>query len=221
MSKRFLCVKCFYICRMDPKQIELLEQIGSVFMRYGIRSVNMDDIAREIKVSKKTLYKYFKDKNDIVIQVMSGQCEMEKVMVANSLDSAENAIDALMNLTSVVSQKLKEVHPSIHYDLEKYYPEAWALFTNHKECFIKDSIATNLARGVKERIYRDNLNSEIIARLYAAKIDMLFDPTIFPPDQFSFPEVYLELMRYHIRGVANQEGMSYLKERIKQKNLNL
>lgn len=205
---------------MDTKFLEILERAGAVFMRYGVRSVTMDDIAKELKISKKTLYKYVKDKSDLVTKIVFGQCEMEKIVLSNATDDAENAIDELMLMSSTIGQKLQQMNPSVLFDLEKYYPEAWAVFTEHKQGFILDSVRENLARGMKEGIYRDNLNAEIIAKLYIQKIDSIFDPAIFPVGKFNFYQIHLELMRYHIRGVANDKGMKYLAKKIAKDHSN-
>lgn len=205
---------------MDTKFIEILERAGAVFMRYGVRSVTMDDVARELKISKKTLYKYVKDKSDLVSKIMQGQCEMEKIVLSEAAATAENAIDELIIISSTLGQKLQQMNPSVLFDLEKYYPEAWEVFTDHKQHFILDSVRANLDRGIEEGIYRDNLNAEIISKLYIQKIDCIFDPAIFPLGKFTFYQIHLELMRYHIRGVANEKGMDYLAEKIKKDHSN-
>ncbi|MBL4703384.1 MAG: TetR/AcrR family transcriptional regulator, partial [Flavobacteriales bacterium] len=179
----------------------------------------MDDIAKELKVSKKTLYKYVKDKNELILNIMQGQCELEKIMMAEACDKAENAIEELMIFSETLGQKLQQMNPSVHYDLEKYYPEAWKSFMDHKEGFILGCVHQNIERGIKEGIYRDNVNAEIISKLYIQKIDCVFDPAIFPVGKFTFYQVHLELMRYHIRGIANEKGTKYLSDKIKKDHL--
>jgi len=216
MLKRFQCVKSLYICPVDEKFLEITEKVAAVFMRYGLKSVTMDDIAKELKISKKTLYKYVKDKNELILIIMNGQCEMEKMVMAEACDKAENAIEELMIFSETLGQKLQQMNPSVHYDLEKYYPEAWTTFIDHKEDFILGCVQKNIERGIKEGIYRDNVNPEIISKLYIQKIDCVFDPAVFPVGKFTFYQVHLELMRYHIRGIANEKGMEYLSEKIKK-----
>ena len=195
---------------MDEKMKKIVLDAGNVFMRYGIKSVTMDDIARELKISKKTLYKYVNDKLDLVCKVCSSQCEMERGLIAQIHDEKINAIDELIRMSKYVSEQLREIHPSIHYDLEKYYPEAWQIFIEHKESFIMNCLKTNMELGIKEGLYRDNLNPEIIAKLYVAKLDLVFDPAVFPINRFSFTDVHMQLVRYHIRGVASDKGIAYL-----------
>ncbi|MBT4776435.1 MAG: hypothetical protein HON99_12020, partial [Crocinitomicaceae bacterium] len=146
--------------------------------------------------------------------------ELDKVVVHDAIENAENAIDELMHVSEMLGQKLQQINPSFHYDLEKYYPEAWTVFSEHKENFILNCVKQNLERGVKEGIYRDNLNAEVISQLYIHKIDCIFDSAIFPVGKFTFFEVFLELMRYHIRGVSNEKGNTYLAQKIKKDHSN-
>ena len=208
-----------YICIMDQKLQQIIENTGNIFMRYGIKSVTMDDVARELKISKKTLYKYVDDKLDLVCKVMHGMCDADQDDIQALIDKSVNAIDETILITHYVGQKLKSIHPSIHYDLEKYYPEAWGMFYDHKHDFLYNSVVENLRRGIKEGLYRDTMDAEIIAKLYVSKIDMVFDPDIFPVGKFTFSEVHMELIRYHIRGIASRKGIEYLKERVKNEDI--
>lgn len=205
---------------MDEKVMDILQRSAEVFMRFGIKSVTMDDVARELKVSKKTLYKYVKDKKDLVKKVMEGDCAMEEAKISEIVSNAENAIDEIVEITKHVAGKLKEVHPSIHFDLEKYYGEAWEVFHNHKKEFIYTCVLQNLKRGIKEGYYRKNLQPEIIAKIYASKIDLVFDGQLFPVTKYRFDEVYAEMMRYHLRGVASEKGIDYTTQKMKKEKLN-
>jgi hypothetical protein len=200
---------------MDQKLVQIIENTSDIFMRYGIKSVTMDDVARELKISKKTLYKYVDDKLDLVCKVMHMQCSMDQKFMSGFTAESSNAIDESLMMTEYVGGKLKSIHPSIHYDLEKYYPEAWGMFYDHKHEYIYNSMVANLERGIAEGLYRDNLNVEIIAKLYVSKIDIIFDPSVFPVSQFNFNDVHIEMVGYHIRGIASPDGIEYLVERLK------
>jgi len=199
---------------MDEKMQQIIIKAGEVFMRYGIKSVNMDDIARELKMSKKTLYKYVSDKLDLVVKVMHTHCVFEELAIKAIIEESKNAIDEMVEINKHVSDHLNAIHPSIHYDLEKYYPEAWALFHEHENTFVLSCIKDNLHRGVEEGLYRDNLNVDIMAKIYVAKIDIVFDHTVFSPREYKFVEVLNEMLRYHIRGIASEKGVKYLKEKV-------
>lgn len=203
---------------MDEK--ELIEKASQVFMRLGIKSITMDDMARQLGVSKKTIYKYVKDKNDLVNKALAVHGEHEMCSIESICSKGLNAIDEIFEISQFVTEMLSTVHPSVHFDLEKYYPEAWNMAVQERQKQVFKCITENLEKGVKEGLYREDLKPEIIGRIYIAKLDVLFDGELFPPQQFNFAEVYLEYFRYHIRGIASQKGLQYLIEKVKKEQAN-
>lgn len=189
-------------------------------MRLGIKSVTMDDVARELKVAKKTIYKYVKDKSDLVLKSITQYCGDEEEKTQELIDKFENPIDELIGITNHVSEHLKDMHPSVLFDLMKYYPEAWKVFENHKANWVYSCVSANIRKGMKEGFYRDNINPSILARYYVAKLDVIFDTEVFPSEDFSPSEVHLEVMRYHIRGLASEKGLKYLTKKLKKEKLN-
>lgn len=206
---------------MDEKQHEILGKVAHLFMRFGIKSMTMDDIARQLGISKKTLYQFVSDKNDLVVKVMQGIVDQEKEVSKRLCAVHDNAIDMLFELSKDVSQKFGQIHPSINYDLEKYHPEAWNIFEDFRTTFVADCIEENIINGVKQGLYRENLDPFVISRLYANKMEMCTDSDVFPSSKYNFKDIHLELMRYHIRGIASEDGLSYLKQKIKNDNYQL
>ncbi len=204
---------------MNAEQ-QLIEQVMRLFMRYGIKSLTMDDIARQLGVSKKTIYKYVSDKNDLVRRAVETQSIEERASIQKICDSGLNAIDEIFEISKVVSEILSQVHPSVHYDLEKYHPEAWCVATKLRQDHVYKCVFGNLTKGKEDGLYREDLNCDVIARIYIAKMDVLFDGVVFPPQQFNFQEVYLEFFRYHIRGIASEKGLKYLIEKVKKQKAN-
>tara|TARA_B110000977_G_scaffold201675_1_gene297671 strand:+ start:1150 stop:1755 length:606 start_codon:yes stop_codon:yes gene_type:complete len=187
--------------------------ITQQFMKYGIKSVTMDDISKNLCISKKTLYKHFKDKDDIVETIMKLDIEIEKSLMQETCTVSGNAIEETYAFSAIIIEKLKDLNTSIMYDLEKYHPKTWKLFVNHKRGYVYECIKDNIERGLKEGLYRKNLNPEIVAKLYSEKIDVLLDKDLFPNEKFTFAEVYSEMMRYHLKGIISKEGLKYLIEK--------
>lgn len=203
---------------MNQEQ-HIIQQVIGLFLRYGIKSLTMDDIARHLGISKKTLYKYVADKNDLVNRVVTEQCRLEQETISEICHRGLNAIDESFEISRTVAELLGQMHPSVHFDLEKYHSEVWRSTFKLREDFVFNCVLENLKKGIKEGLYRDSINAEVIARLYNAKMDVLFDGELFPATQFNFKEVYLEFFRYHIRGIASQSGLEYLIEKVKREKL--
>jgi AcrR family transcriptional regulator len=200
---------------MDKKE-QIIMQVFELFMRYGIKSMSMDDIAIHMGMSKKTLYQYFESKDDLVNAVLEKHLEMDQCKVKSLISSKNNAIDDLMHIATTVNDTLKQINPSIHYDLEKYHPQAWKKFGDYKRNFIQKIIKQNILKGIKEELYRSDINVDIVAALYVSKADIVFDASVFPPDKYAFNQVYLEMMKQHIRGIATSKGLKYFEKKLKQ-----
>lgn len=198
----------------DEKQLEIIEQSSQIFMRYGIRSVTMDDLARHLGVSKKTFYKYFEDKDALIRAIIFSKTEIDKQLCLISSAQAENAIDEMIRINEFSSALLQNVHSSVFFDLQKYHRDAWQIMENHKNVFVAGQIKNNILRGIDEGYYRDNIQAEIISKAYVKTIDALFDGETFPAPDFNFNEVFNQIVRFQIRGLASEKGLSYLKKRL-------
>lgn len=196
----------------SEKETEILESAGELFKRYGIKSLTMSDIARELKISKKTLYKFVTDKNDLVIKSMSivldkQECEFEEISA-----QVEDPIEELIQISQLAEKHLKSIHPSVIFDIQKFHPQAWEQFECHKDNHIYLSVMDNLERGKKKKVYRQELNSAVIAKLFISRFDILFDPYIFPHSDFDLAAVNKEMMSYHLHAILSEKGKKQLEE---------
>lgn len=192
-----------------------MERASSVFMKYGLKSVTMDDLARELGISKKTIYKYFEDKTDMINSIISLKLDMDKALCMNCMQHSENAIDDLISVSRQVIENIGNINPAVFYDLKRYYPEAWQIMQNHKWEFVLNMTRENIKRGIKEGIYRENLDIEVVARLYVGITDIILNGEIFPWPEFKFESVFREFIRFQIRGMANEKGVAYLQKQFK------
>lgn len=209
-----------YVCIVKKLTTEnkLFDSIKDLFLKYGIKSLTMDDIARQLGISKKTLYISFANKRDLVKKVIEYQISSVQCDVENECIEGENAIDELMGIGRKVNEGLSDAHPSIMYDIQKYYPQAWKVLMEHKEEFVFNKMLMNLKRGIEEGLYRDNLNPEVLTKAYMVMTEAMMSNQLALPGKFNFQELHLELMRYHIRGIANGKGREYLKQKFKEDN---
>ncbi|MBI2280624.1 MAG: TetR/AcrR family transcriptional regulator [Bacteroidetes bacterium] len=204
---------------METKE-QLLLAITEIFMRYGIKSLTMDDISSHLGISKKTLYQHVSDKKDLVKQCVELTVGAEQCMLCEISEEKGNAIDELFFVNKRISEKLQHIQPAVMFDLQKYYPEAWKVMENHKQCFIYDMMVKNIHDGIAQGLYRDNVTPEIVAKIYVSMIDKMFDPDFFPAKQFTFETLHREIARYHIRGIASEKGVKYFSQKIINENLN-
>lgn len=199
---------------MDLKKIEILEKATSIFLRFGIKSVTMDDMARELGMSKKTLYNYFNDKNDLVVQIITAKTQYDQFKCDAVKKETPNAIASMIEINSHVAAMMKNVHQSVFYDLKKFHPEAMEILHNHKWKFVKQAILDNIQRGKREGLYRDEINEEITARTYVGATDLISDGEVFTDLDLSSDKIFYEIIKQHLFGLVNESGKEILIELI-------
>ena len=191
----------------------ILRIAQQLFMRNGIRSVSMDDIAAELAVSKKTLYKWYENKDQLVHAMMEQHLDASRHDCAQVQQQASSAIDELFRMMSWMKQQFAEVHPSIFYDMQKFHPATWQLWMAHKQQYILTQIMDNLHRGVAEGLYRADLDADVLARLRLAQIELAFDAAVFPPQQFDLQRLQHIILEHFMLGVATLKGHQIINER--------
>jgi AcrR family transcriptional regulator len=202
----------------DPKLDRIVSDSIKVFMTYGIKSITMDDIAKHLGMSKKTLYQHVVDKNDLVQRCVDFDCTSDQTQLELIVSQKLNAIEEYIAISKYIVNQIKSVHPSIFYDLEKYYPEAWKKMHMTRQDFAGEVISNNIRKGIEEGYFRDDLNVEIMTRLWVARMNVIFDPRLFPMQEFDLAEVYEQMFVHQIRGLASKKGIKYLDKHFKSNN---
>lgn len=195
---------------MNLKQI--LTKAEELFLSYGIKSVTMDDFAGKMCMSKKTLYQFVNDKDDLVKKTMKSHIEAEKKTMQEISKQHENAIDEIFAIGRHVLVHLSKMNPSAMYDLQKYHPDGWKLFVDYKNTFIYSCILSNIEKGIKQGMYRGDINPDIVAKIYSARTEIVVNQEVFPFPKYSVMDVYAEYLRYHVRAIASENGIKYLEK---------
>ncbi len=199
---------------MEKKQEQILEKALQLFMKYGLRSVSMDDLCKELAISKKTLYDQIENKRDLIRKVIQHDMDRKKQLIDQSVVHAENAIDVLLILSRLSTEIIQKYNPNFIFDLQKYYPDIYEEFNKIRFSGMYYGIIMNLKRGIKEGLYRKELDVELVAKLYTKKLKDINQDEMFSGNKFSFEHIFKVMFENHIRGIANKKGIEYL-EKIK------
>ena len=187
-----------------------------LFRKYGIKSVTMDDVARELGISKKTLYRYVNDKTDLVSKVMDFELERNKDCYLTLIHTGKNAIEELFEVLKYLSVQLKRYSPSFEYDLKKYYPAIYKKVHQIQRDNMYEAMLENSRKGKKEGLYRKEMQEEIIVKLQVSRIESMYEDHLFTIEDFTSGKIFLEVFIYHIRGIANEKGIAVLEENLKK-----
>jgi len=202
----------------QDKAVQYIKKATDSFLRYGFKSVTMSDIARELGISKKTLYQFVDNKNDLIMRCVMMAMKEEQEFVLSIQKQQKNAIEEMLDIAIHVNQTLKKINPAALYDLQKYYSDAWQIIETYTHEFVFTCIMENLERGKKEGLYRQNIREDIIARLFIGKSQLLLNTILFPYPQYKTSELHSEHVMYHIRGVASDKGLKILEQHIQNDN---
>ena len=189
----------------------ILEKSMSLFMRYGTKSITMDDVARECGASKKTIYQFFKDKNELVFECLKTEIEMQDRDLQAINEKAENALEEVILISQFLKTKLDSVNPALIFDLQRHHYSAWQLFQCKKDTERLQMISNNIERGKREELYRQELNSRYIAKIRLEQMHLAFDLNIFPPSEYDFKELHLQILDHFLHGLVTEKGLALLR----------
>ena len=190
---------------MEPQE-KILKTSLELFFKYGIKRVTMDDIAKELGMSKKTIYQFYKEKDDLVdqlcqLEMVKHECQFNEIATI-----AKDPIHELMLISLKMSEMMQQINPIFFLDLQKFHPSAFILFQKFKEdCAFKD-ILRNVKEGKKSGIYRADVNEEFAARHRLAQIDMLMFGNSFSFEKISFTKSHELLLDIFVYGICTVKG---------------
>ncbi|MEO1263653.1 MAG: TetR/AcrR family transcriptional regulator [Bacteroidota bacterium] len=193
----------------------ILKRAEKLFLSLGIRSVSMDDISRGLGISKKTLYQHFENKDALVKMVIESHIDREQEEINEILASAKDALEELFKLSNKVIHNIKDVSPGTLHDLQKYYRPSFEILMKKQNDFIFQCFYKNIQRGIKEGLFREDANAEIVSHLYANTSFYVVEALSDPNFKYTKKELIEELYDYHVRGIATPKGIRKW-EKIKQ-----
>jgi AcrR family transcriptional regulator len=199
---------------MEPQE-KILKTSLELFFKYGIKRVTMDDIAKELGMSKKTIYHFYNEKDELVNQL----CEMEMVgqeCIFNEISSnANDPIHEIMLISLKMREMMQNINPIFFLDLQKFYPVAFERFQKFKrECAYKN-VYDNIKKGQQLGVYRADLDVEFTSKYRLAQIDMLMFGNYFSFEAISFTkssELILDLFAYGICTLKGHKLMDNYKK---------
>jgi AcrR family transcriptional regulator len=196
------------------QQEKWLQRVEDMFFRLGIKSVTMDDVAQELGISKKTLYQFVENKDDLVSKVMDRHLQEQCRADEHLHTQASNAIDEMVRVFRHIMSDMQQMKPNIIRDLQKYHRETWEKIQHFQRDYIFTLVLQNLEWGKREGLYRGNLNLEVTAKLYIATSFVIFDDFFFPKPPYSFDQLFKEHIINHLYNIVSDKGRVLLETKL-------
>jgi len=194
---------------------KILEISRELFLNLGFKSVTMDEIANGLGVSKKTIYKYFKNKTELVAAVT----DIMFISICEGIDMIcaldKNPIEEIFDIKRFVMANLKDEKSSPQYQLQKYYPKIYVNITKKQFEVMQDCVVDNLNNGIKQGLYRKEIDIEFISRIYFNGMTSIKNKDLFPLNNYSMNTLMNNYLDYHLRGICTNKGIEQLENQLK------
>lgn len=189
---------------------QLLDRTRDLFFRYGIKSMTMDDIARQLGMSKKTIYTHFPDKKTMLKAMMSDflQCHYQEVQQAKQ--DSSNAIEEMFVIAGLGMERMDKITPGFIFDLRKYHGDIWSTFETFRNTSIYQEVTSNIRRGISEGLFREDVDIEIAAHMHIQHLNLIVDPGSFAQTNKPVRSILYTIMITFIRGLATSKGLKEL-----------
>jgi TetR/AcrR family transcriptional regulator, cholesterol catabolism regulator len=199
----------------------ILAKAHELFNKLGIKRVTMDEIALKAGMSKKTIYQSFANKDELVDAVLEehlkkncSQCEVNNT-------KAENAVQEIFLNIDMVQELMVEMNPTIFYDLEKFHPASFMKLFQHKNNYLFKKVKENLEWGIKEGLYRDDIDVDVITKFRLETMFLPFNQDVFPYGKYNLADVEKQSLEHYLYGIATIKAHKlidkYKQQRLKTK----
>lgn len=198
----------------------ILKKTGERFLKFGFKSVTMDDLANDLAISKKTIYKYFKNKHDLVEQTVTHVHETCMYAINGVCNVGFNAIHENFEVKKIFKDLLKSNDDSPMYQLKKYYPKIHEKVMSKEFLMFQDCISLNVEKGIEEGLYRKDINISVVTRLYFALVMAVHEKNLFTYNKNTINKLEIDILEYHTRAIATEKGIMELEKHLKELKIN-
>lgn len=193
---------------------KIIAKASDLFLKLGFKSVTMDDIAGEMCISKKTIYKYFCNKEVLVEESTSMVHRQVHEIIDTIVAKNYNAIHENFEIREMFRDMFKNnMDTSPIYQLKKHYPEIYQNVLSNEIEQCTQYFRVNIEKGIREGLYREDLNIDIYVKFYYTLIFHINETTI---SEREAQEIELEALEYHTRAMATEKGIQELEKQLKK-----
>jgi AcrR family transcriptional regulator len=201
---------------MDYRQ-RIIEEAATMFRTYGIRAVTMDMLANQMGISKRTIYETFRDKDELLFGVLKWMTYRQQELMTKLMEESENVIEAIFKMLDMMRDHFLNMSPAFQMDIKKYHYDLIDKLSKLDELPYYRSNIEIIIRGIKEGIFRKDLDVEIINKCMLEVAKISSDKDIFPPDDFMSKDVIRNVYINYLRGISTQKGLDLINHYEKKK----
>ncbi|MFO7526034.1 MAG: TetR/AcrR family transcriptional regulator [Ignavibacteriaceae bacterium] len=187
------------------EQKKIIEHTEEKFFRDGFYKTTMDEIASELRMSKKTIYKFFPSKDELVHTIVKYFMHRMKSKIVPALQSDKNAIEKLGDLINILAKASEKISAARLDELKRHYPSLWNEIDNFRTEMMFGNITKVIDQGKKEGLFLDYPTS-IIMNVLVASVRSIVNPDFVLNNDFSIIEAARYAFRIVISGILTEKG---------------
>ena len=195
----------------DNTNVLIKENARKLFFSCGLTSVSMDDIAKKAGVSKRTIYEFFEDKNELVDEIVHDLMRSYSTLFKTSQSTAEDAIDEVIKQDDELLEIWTSIRPGFFYDLERTFPEASEQLEQYKLIILK-GIILNLRRGKKEGNYREDIDNALVSDLRFHQLINVMRPELLTSHELNVTQLARECTVLYLHSITTEKGKKLLEK---------
>lgn len=195
---------------------------AKLFLKYGLRSVSIDDICNELRISKKTFYAHFNQKEELIESVLTEHNEKRLKKQENKTNPCNfkgNAIDQLMRISAFHQSTKNDQFVNFFFDLNKYYPEIHKKITQKNQEKTCEQIRQNILTGIEEHLFRTDFDMELMVRFLAMQFITMMNLTSKDFGKTTMRRGLDLVMDVYIRVLCNRQGLDYYESLLLKRSL--
>jgi len=194
---------------MDYRQ-RILEEAAIMFRTYGIRAVTMDMLASQMGISKRTIYEVFKDKDELLKGVLKWMVNKQRNLIDKILNESENIIEAIFKILDIMTEHFRNMSPAFRLDMKRFHNNIVKKLKEAEELPYYKNNKDIIIRGIKQGIFRENIDIEITDKCMQEVIRMTNDNDGVSPDEFNNEKVIRDFYINYLRGISTQKGLDLI-----------
>lgn len=197
---------------MDKAFIQIIEKVRKFLLREGMGDLSLEKL-KSAGILKEEISKYVNSKEELVEKVLEFErTSFVKIFLEYNFEG-QNAIDILFIVSQEINDRFEDVSPAVTMELEKYFPDIYKKHMDQRMNFIFDKIQINVEKGIAQGMYRDDLSSEIVGRMYLSRLEDMHNPELYPPERFKFGTIYDTMIDSFVKSIATEDGLTYYRHR--------
>ena len=188
-------------------KLRILTKADELFLKFGFTKVTMDEIAQSLGMSKKTIYKFFKGKKELIFSILDYRKSEVSNYVRDLMKKTDlDFISKLKNLMNFIGTLTVRLNGPMVNDLQKNYPDVWDELMEHRRQHTLKEFGGLIQEGIKEGIFRKDIDQQLIVLIYVNSMHQMLNPETLATIPFTAPQVFDAVITMIFEGIMTEEG---------------